>query len=61
MGIELNNDQVYACYDLENWWHRGTKQLFEISGGAGCGGCLHLSKSGSLSETVHRRGFPGAE
>ena len=37
MGIELNNDQVYACYDLENWWHRGTKQLFEISGGAGCG------------------------
>lgn len=37
MGIELNNDQIYAIYDLEHWWKRGDKQLFEITGGAGCG------------------------
>ncbi len=37
MGIELNNEQVYAVYDLENWWNKGTKQTFEISGAAGTG------------------------
>lgn len=37
MGIELNNEQIYAIYDLENWWNKGTKQTFEISGAAGTG------------------------
>lgn len=37
MGIDLNNEQVYAIYDLEHWWHRSTKQLIEISGPAGSG------------------------
>lgn len=37
MGIELNNDQIYAVYDLEHWWHTQDKQLFEISGAAGTG------------------------
>lgn len=37
MGIELNNEQIYAIYDLENWWHRSSKQTFEISGPAGTG------------------------
>lgn len=35
--IELNNDQIYATYDLEHWWHHSTKQLFQISGAAGTG------------------------
>ena len=37
MGIELNNDQIYATLDLEHWWRSQPKQLFEISGGAGTG------------------------
>lgn len=37
MGIELNNEQIYAVYDLEHWWHSSTKQTFEISGAAGTG------------------------
>ena len=37
MGIELNNEQIYAVYDLEHWWHSSTKQTFEISGPAGTG------------------------
>ena len=37
MSIELNNDQIYAIYDLEHWWHSQDKQVFEISGGAGTG------------------------
>lgn len=37
MGIELNNDQIYAIYDLEHWWNSSTKQVFEISGSAGTG------------------------
>ena len=37
MGIELNNDQIYAIYDGENWYHHGTKQVFEIVGPAGTG------------------------
>lgn len=38
MAIELNNEQVYAIYDLENWWHKAdSKQVFEISGAAGTG------------------------
>lgn len=37
MGIELNNEQIYAVYDLEQWWHHSTNQLFQISGAAGTG------------------------
>lgn len=37
MGIELSNDQIYAIYDLENWWTRGTEQVFEVSGAGGTG------------------------
>lgn len=37
MSIELNKGQIYACYDLENWWHNSTKQLIEIEGAAGTG------------------------
>ena len=37
MGIELNNDQIYAIYDLENWWSKQNNQVFEISGAAGTG------------------------
>lgn len=37
MGIELNKGQLYACYDLENWWHNSTKQVIEIEGAAGTG------------------------
>ncbi len=37
MGIELNNDQIYAIYDLEHWWNRNDRQLFQITGGAGTG------------------------
>ena len=44
MGIELNNDQIYAIYDLEHWWKRGDKQLFEITGGAGCGKRHHAQR-----------------
>ena len=32
MGVELTNDQVYAIYDLENWWNGTGDQVFEISG-----------------------------
>ena len=37
MGIELNNDQIYCTYKMENWWHHSTEQLFQISGSAGSG------------------------
>lgn len=37
MGIELNNDQIFANYDLARWWKVQNKQTFEISGGAGTG------------------------
>ena len=38
MGIEFNNEQIYAIYDGENWFHSATKdQVFEISGPAGSG------------------------
>lgn len=37
MGIELNDEQIYATYDMETWWYKGTKQLFQITGPAGCG------------------------
>ena len=37
MGIELTNEQVYCIYELENWWHKSSKQVFDISGPAGSG------------------------
>lgn len=37
MGIELNKGQLFACTDLEHWWHHSTCQLFELEGAAGTG------------------------
>ena len=38
MSIELTEEQIYCTMDLENWWHKKhSKQIFEISGPAGCG------------------------
>ena len=37
MGIQLTTEQVMAQYEAENWFHKGEKQVFEISAKAGCG------------------------
>ena len=37
MGIELNNDQIYASYKFEHWFKTQDQQIFEITGGAGTG------------------------
>lgn len=37
MSIELNDQQLYAVYDMKNWWTKRSKQVFEISGGPGTG------------------------
>jgi exodeoxyribonuclease-5 len=37
MSIELNNEQIYAVYDMEKWWNSSTEQLFQISGASGTG------------------------
>lgn len=37
MGIDLNNEQIHAIYDMEHWWNTRDKQVFEISGAAGTG------------------------
>lgn len=37
MGIELNNEQLYTVMDMESWFRKGIKQLYEISGAAGTG------------------------
>lgn len=37
MGIEFSNEQIYAIYDLENWWQKKENQVFEISGSPGTG------------------------
>lgn len=37
MGIEFSNEQIYAIYDLENWWNSRNNQVFEISGSPGTG------------------------
>lgn len=38
MAIELNNEQIYATYDVEHWWKHDTgDQLYEIDGPAGSG------------------------
>lgn len=37
MGIELNNDQIYATMKMEHWWKHPDRQVFEVAGGAGTG------------------------
>lgn len=37
MGIELNDQQVFALFELEDWWYKSNNQVFEISGAAGTG------------------------
>lgn len=37
MGFELNNQQLYAGLEMEKWWTKCMKQVFEISGPAGSG------------------------
>lgn len=37
MSIEFNNDQIYALYDIENWWRKSNDQVYELSGAAGTG------------------------
>lgn len=37
MQFELNNDQIYGSFQLENWWNTLNEQVFEISGAAGTG------------------------
>lgn len=37
MDIELNEDQVYALYDMEKWWYDSNNQIFELSGAGGTG------------------------
>ena len=43
MSIELNDDQIMATYKIEDWFHSGDKQVFELSGAAGIGKALPLS------------------
>jgi exodeoxyribonuclease-5 len=38
MGVELNNDQLFACNKLEHWWHSASSdQVIGLGGGAGTG------------------------
>lgn len=37
MGITLNNEQLFTVMDMENWFRKGTKQTYDISGAAGTG------------------------
>lgn len=37
MGIELTEDQIFACMKLEHWWDSDSNQLFNLSGQAGSG------------------------
>lgn len=37
MGIELNNDQLFASGKLDHWWHHETKQVIGVGGSAGTG------------------------
>ncbi len=43
MSIELNNQQIYALYDIENWWEKEKNQVYEISGAAGTGKAQPIS------------------
>ena len=52
MNVELNNEQIYALYDLEHWWHSAdSKQTFEITGPGGSG------KSFIVSALIERLGL----
>lgn len=51
MGIELNNQQIYALYEGETWFHKGNKQTFEISGPSGSG------KSSIIMYLIERLGL----
>jgi exodeoxyribonuclease-5 len=37
LGIEFNNQQIYALYDIENWFRKGNDQVYELAGAAGTG------------------------
>lgn len=37
MGIEFNDQQIYALYDIENWWNIQNHQVYNLSGAAGTG------------------------
>jgi exodeoxyribonuclease V len=37
LGIEFNNQQIYALYDIDNWWYKSNDQVYELSGAAGTG------------------------
>lgn len=37
MGIEFNDQQIHALYDIENWWNNQNSQVYELSGAAGTG------------------------
>ena len=50
MGILLNNEQIYACYDIENWWHKSSNQLYEIDGPAGSGKTTLLNVIATIDE-----------
>lgn len=52
MGIELNNDQIFANYKLEHWYKSGNTQLFEVAGGAGTG------KTTMILYFIERIGIP---
>ena len=40
MSIELNQQQIHALYDMENWWNSSKSQIYELAGAAGCGKAL---------------------
>lgn len=52
MGIELNNDQIFANYKLEHWYKTQDSQVFEIAGGAGTG------KTTMILYFIQRIGIP---
>lgn len=43
MSFELNDEQIFATYQIEDWFHRGDKQVFELSGAAGTGKAIPLN------------------
>ena len=40
MDIELNQQQIHALYDMEDWWNNSKSQIYELAGCAGCGKAL---------------------
>lgn len=51
-AIELNNDQIFAEYEANAWWHNQNDQVFEIAGAAGTG------KTTCIKYILHRLGIP---